>query len=173
WMIEGLQHPDPDVRDTAMFCAGEFCHERRAAAAALQPHFARLVDDPSPDVRKAAIQALAGLGSVGVECLNGLHRHPLSDVRAQVAESLKRVRSHEKERASRLAEKRPLLLSSVSRLMTTIARHQESRKWDDEQQVRDAVVRLGFHGPNAVAAVELLRGLSRHESPWIRVHAVR
>jgi hypothetical protein len=65
--------------------------------------------------------------------------------------------------------------------LKTIARHQDSRRWDDEQKVREAVVCLGFRGPKAVPAIELLRGLSgselggfpTYESPWIRIHAIR
>jgi hypothetical protein len=173
WIIEGLRHPDPAVRKASIYCGSELCHERRGGPAALHAHFAGLVDDASTDIRKEAIQALAGMGRLGVKCLNGLGRRALPDVRAEAAESLKRVRSHERDRAAWLAEKRPLFLPSVSRLLKTIARHQGSHRFDDAQRVRDAVVCLGFHGPKAAAAAEALRGLFGHESPWIRVHAIR
>src|SRR5262249_46505202 len=132
WIIEGLQHRDPKVCDTAMHCGDELCHERRGGPAALKTHFVRLVDDPAGDVPGRAVRALAGMGNEGIECLNRLRRDALPDVRAHVSEALERVWSRERERASWLTEERPRLLPPVSRLLKTISRHEGSRKWDDE-----------------------------------------
>jgi HEAT repeat protein len=173
WIIEGLQHRDPNVRDRAMECGGELCCERRGGPAALRAPFGRLVDDPAAAVRKRAIHSLAGMGKEGTEFLKGLLGHRLPDVRAEVAEALQRARSREEERASWLLERRPLVLPPVWLLLRIIDGYRGSLRFDDEQRVRDAVVRLGFYGPKAVKAVKWARGLCSHESPWIRAHAIR
>lgn len=173
WIIEGLNHADHEVRSSAMYCGAGFCEEFRRGPAELAPRYAKLVDSADAKVRKLAIGYLRGMGAAGFDCLRKMVEHPSADVRAEAAEQLKQAEKSRKERESWLIERRPFLLPSVASLRRTIDRHQGSRRWDDEQKVRDAVINLGFRGAQAAPAVEQLRPLTERDSPWIRIHAIR
>jgi hypothetical protein len=173
WIIEGLNHADKQVRSSAMICGADFCEEFRWGPSELAPRYAKFVDSPDAKERHLALDDLRGMGAAGVGLLKTMAKHSSVDVRTEAAEQLQRTADKQKERESWLVERRPFLLPSVSSLQRTIDQHQGSRKWDDEQKVRDAVINLGFRGARAAAAVGQLQQLTARDSPWIRIHAIR
>jgi hypothetical protein len=173
WIVEGLNHADPEVRSTAMCHGNDLCKEFRWAPSELVPVYAKLVEGPDAQDRKMALRWMRSMGAAGAACLKTFLQHRLADVRAEAAAQLQRIQCDQTQRQSWLAEKRPFLLPSVASLMRSIDRHRGSRKWQDEQQVLRAVINLGFRGQGAVQAVETVRSLTDHDNPWIRVHAIR
>lgn len=173
WIKEGLKHADREVRSSAIYCGAKFCEEFRSGPAELAPHYAKLVDNSDVKESRLAIRYLGAMGVAGVDRLKTITNHASADIRAEVAKELKRAADHQTTRESWLIERRPFLLPSVSSLLRTIDLHQGSRRWDDEEKVRDAVINLGFRGAQAAPAVEQLQQLTTRDSPWIRIHAIR
>jgi len=173
WTLEGLNHADPEIRSSAMGFGTNLCERFRWGPGELVPAYVNLVERLNTDERKMVVTCLRSMGASGIVALERLRQHPHADVRDQVAVQPKAIETIRKEHESWLVEKRPLLLSRVASLTQTIERHQGSRKWDDEEKIRDAALQLGFHGPLAQTAVATLRTLTNRENPWTRIHAIR
>jgi hypothetical protein len=172
WIVEGLVHAEREVRSKALGCGVHLCEEFRWGPGELVPVYAQLVERVDADERRNVLQWMRSMGGAGVAMLATLKQHRLPDVREHAAEQLNRIETNPENHKSWLAEKRPVLLPSVAELAKTIESHQGSSKWRDESFL-NAVIQLGFHGPNAHPAVEVVRALTERESPWIRVHSIR
>ena len=173
WIIEGLHHTDREVRSAAIGFGDVLCETFRWGSDELLSHYVKLVESPDAEDRKMSLCRMRSMGAAGAEYLASFQHHRLADVRDMVAVQLKPIEFGRKERESWLAEPRATPLPPVATLLETIDRHQGSRKWDDEQKLRDAVINLGFHGPHALQAVETIRTLTERDNPWTRVHAIR
>jgi hypothetical protein len=173
WIVEGLYHADREVRSRAMGLGVNLCEEFRWGPSELVPVYARFIERVDADERKAALLWMRSMGAAGAAMLEKHQQHPLADVRENSAVQLKRIESNRQERESRLVENRPNPLPSAAALLRTIEAYQRSPKWHLEQEVRDAIIQLGFHGQRADQAVESLRALAERENPWTRAHAIR
>jgi hypothetical protein len=173
WTIEGLYHANRDVRSTALGHGVHLCEVYRWAPDKLVPVYVDLVERADSEGRKLVMQWMRSMGKSGAAVLEAFEKHPREDVREHAATQRQFIQSNRKERELWLAEKHPIPLDPVDSLIQIILRHQGSRKWDDEQKVREAVIQLGFHGPHANQAVENIQPLTERDNPWTRIHAIR
>jgi HEAT repeat protein len=176
WELEGLRHSDRQVRQDAIFAAESLCCEYRWAPAELAPRLRELADDPNEQVRTSAVRVLGAIGVAGERLLDELCRHSSDVVRRAAAEA--RQRAADRRTGSSLAALEPRslwrLLRPVPGLLRGIARARSSSKsWEAQRDLQSAVIELGRKGASAAAAVPLLKELADHESPWVRVHALR
>jgi hypothetical protein len=173
WTIEGLNHTDREVRSRAMGSGVSVCETFRWGPDELLPLYEKLVESPDAEDRKMALIWMRSMGAAGVASLASLQNHYLADVREMVAVQQKSIEFNRMHLESWLAEPRAEPLPPVAALLETIDRYRGSQKWDDELQIRDAVIQLGFHGPHAQPAVEVIRQLTERDNPWPRIHAIR
>jgi hypothetical protein len=173
WIVEGLNHTDREVRSMAIGFGVFLCEAFRWAPGELVPVYAQLIERVDADERKTVLQWMRSTGAAGAALLETLQQHRLDDVRDNAAAELKQIESNRQERESWLVENRPDPLPSVAALVQTIEAYKRSRKWTLDQNVRDAIIQLGFHGRRAGQAIESLRALAQRENPWVRAHAIR
>lgn len=156
WICEGVEHFEYEVKASALCEAGKLCREVRWGPSRFVPLIVKLVDDPDPRTRMSAISYLRDAGRAGAQQLSLLLRHPIPDVRTAAAEELKSIASHAARRLTQWTETRPPVVASVESLISIVERHQGSANWRDVEEVRKAVAQLGFHGPNASRAIDLV-----------------
>jgi hypothetical protein len=156
-----------------MYCGMRLSREVRWAATKLVSHYQKLVESALAEERTSALRYLADLGDVGLAALRRASKRPSAAVRSEVQAQLARAAAREQERQSWLTERRPFFLPSVSKLLSAVERHRDSQRHDDRRKVREAVIRLGFHGPRASSAASEVRKLADATDPWIRVCAIR
>lgn len=179
WLIDMLHHPNPDIRDSAVWESKDVCHERRSAPDVLIPHLLPLLYDANIDVCKSVVWLLFTLSLAYpklTEALENLQRHPSPTIREQ-AERAQQRREQERKQfdpATWLAGLlKPMHGKDLSELMAILEEKADSRLHTHPNECRSAIASLIQMGINARPAVPVLRRALEHESPWVRVSAAR
>lgn len=179
WLIDMLHHPNPDIRDSAVWESKDVCHKRRSAPALLIPHLVPLLDDADAAICRSVVSLLFDLSldyPVLTEPLENLRNHPLPAIREQAATAYK---EQEKNRNVLIppawldALLKPMRGKDLPELISILEEKLSSRIHTHSHECGSAIACLIQMGTNARPAAPVLHQALAHESAWVRVLAAR
>lgn len=176
WLLEMLDHPNPELRKDTINSLSIMCRERRSTPSAAVSRFANMIADPDSKVRQSAAQILPTMGKarhLATDKLQEYLSHPDTEVRILAQATLQKLQ----ERRNRFELKgwleRPKTDKTPSEMIAILETRADSQSHADEIECSDAAAALGFMEPAVHDAVPVLRRALNHNNQWVRMRAAR